>query len=81
MGWLWDLLFGKMPESGPLLRKGSSGDEVKDVQGALNSRGANLKVDGLYGKLTTDEVKKFQRENGLVEDGIVGKHTRRAMRR
>lgn len=53
-----------------LLRKGSKGNEVKALQGALH-----LYVDGIFGKLTEEAVKEFQRANGLKPDGIVGEQT------
>ena len=33
-------------------------------------------LDGIFGKLTEAGVKKFQQENGLVVDGLVGPQTR-----
>lgn len=36
-------------------------------------------VDGIYGSKTRQAVKYFQRKNGLVVDGIVGKKTAAAM--
>ncbi len=36
-------------------------------------------VDGIYGPKTKEAVKYFQRKNGLVVDGIVGKKTAAAM--
>ena len=36
-------------------------------------------VDGIYGNLTRSAVKYFQRKNGLVADGIVGKKTAAAL--
>lgn len=53
-----------------LLRKGSNGNEVKALQEALH-----LFVDGVFGKLTEEAVKEFQRTNGLKPDGIVGDKT------
>ena len=51
-------------------KKGSCGDEVKQIQHALG-----LKVDGIFGVQTERAVIKFQKENGLYADGIVGKKT------
>lgn len=53
-----------------LLRKGSNGNEVKAPWRALH-----LFVDGVFGKLTEEAVKEFQRTNGLKPDGIVGDKT------
>lgn len=54
-------------------------NEVKKIQEALNKAGRKpqLKVDGLYGPLTTNAVKWFQRKNKLSPvNGIVGKKER-----
>lgn len=50
--------------------KGCRGDDVKILQRALH-----LFVDGIFGALTEEAVKDFQKENGIVADGIVGQHT------
>lgn len=53
-----------------IIKKGSSGSEVKLVQQKLN-----LVADGIFGTLTEEAVKEFQKNNGLTVDGIVGKNT------
>ena len=53
-----------------VLKLGSRGNEVKLLQEKLN-----LKVDGIFGPLTEEAVKDFQRSNGLEVDGIVGTNT------
>lgn len=55
-------------------KKGSRGDEVKQIQLALG-----LKADGIFGIKTENAVIKFQKENGLYTDGIVGKKTLNAL--
>lgn len=52
------------------IKFGSKGEDVKKLQSYLN-----LYVDGIFGKLTEESVKQFQKENGLVSDGIVGPNT------
>lgn len=52
------------------IKVGSKGDQVKQIQQKLN-----LKVDGDFGKITETAVKKWQSENGLTADGVVGKIT------
>lgn len=52
------------------LRKGSKGDAVKLLQQALH-----LAVDGIFGKITDETVRCFQRKNNLVADGVVGATT------
>lgn len=55
---------------------GSNGDIVRNIQRVLNSlEGYNIKEDGLYGLETYNAIIKYQAENGLKQDGIVGKAT------
>ena len=54
---------------------GSSGDDVKKLQQALNSYGYSLSVDGQFGSKTQAAVKDYQKKNGLSVDGIVGEKT------
>lgn len=55
------------------LCRGSSGQEVLQVQTLLASLNYySGPLDGLYGKATEEAVKKFQRNNRLQADGIVG---------
>lgn len=49
--------------------------EVWLLQALLKCRGYNVLVDGIWGSLLTDKVKKFQTESGLDADGVVGKNT------
>ena len=53
-----------------LLKKGSTGNDVVLLQRALH-----LFADGIFGTLTCEAVKQFQKENGLQVDGIVGDKT------
>jgi hypothetical protein len=50
-------------------------DAVKELQDLLNADGFDLGVDGLFGRNTEAAVKRFQREQGLDDDGIVGPMT------
>ncbi len=54
---------------------GSSGEDVKKLQQALNSCGYKLDVDGKFGSKTQAAVKDYQKKNGLSVDGIVGEKT------
>lgn len=64
----------------PTLRRGSQGDEVADLQTILNARyGADLEVDGNFGKATEAAVKAFQKSHGLTADGVVGAKTWKAL--
>ena len=53
-----------------------SGEDVKVIQSKLNKLiSAGLKEDGKYGNASAAAVKKFQKNNKLTVDGIVGKKT------
>ena len=53
-----------------LLKKGSKGDDVKELQKLLN-----ITVDGDFGPATELAVMRFQAQQGLKTDGIVGPKT------
>ena len=66
----------------PVLRRGSSGPAVSELQVRLNlwivqsgSSLAPLVVDGIFGSRTDAAVRAFQRARGLLVDGIVGPQT------
>ena len=59
----------------PILKRGSSGDAVVELQNLLNQHGYGLNPDGKFGAKTEEAVKDFQKQNGLVADGIVGDAT------
>ena len=59
-----------------MLKNGSKGEEVKELQKALVNAGYNIKVDGIYGKQTEAAVKEYQQKNGLKVDGLAGKQTK-----
>lgn len=61
------------------LRWGSRGGAVQELQSALNSNGAGLAVDGVFGKRTHAAVKDYQSSKGLQVDGVVGPKTRAAL--
>ena len=58
------------------LYNGCKGDEVRELQDALIRLGY-LKgtADGVFGNNTENAVRKFQKKNKLVSDGIAGKKT------
>jgi hypothetical protein len=59
-----------------ILRRGSTGSEVRALQHALNARPyVHLTEDGIFGPLTEMAVCNFQRRVYLREDGIVGPQT------
>lgn len=59
-----------------LSKMGSRGNEVKAIQEKLKERGLyNGSVDGIFGSQTQAAVKKFQKQQGLTQDGIAGPAT------
>ncbi|MEP9374987.1 peptidoglycan-binding domain-containing protein [Mesorhizobium sp. KR1-2] len=65
-----------------LLKRGSSGAAVRDLQSLLNAAGAVplLLVDGDFGFKSEIAVRAFQQAAGLVIDGIVGSQTLAALK-
>ncbi len=62
------------------LRKGSSGPEVAQLQGALASLGYSVgPVDGKFGPMTEAGLKAFQRDRGITVDGTYGPQSRGAL--
>ncbi len=77
-----------IPPLNRLLRFGMTGDDVRIMQQLLNKKGYTLAATGpgapgfetpFYGFKTLAMVKKFQLENGLIPDGIVGPLTWKAL--
>ena len=56
------------------IRKGCRGNVVRTLQKALH-----LVEDGIFGDITEEAVKDFQRTNGLTPDGVVGEKTWKAL--
>lgn len=63
----------------PTLRVMDRGPAVRRLQELLNARGAELTADGIFGVMTRDAVVRFQTDNGLDADGIVGPLTWEAL--
>ncbi|HZK54259.1 MAG TPA: PQQ-binding-like beta-propeller repeat protein [Desulfosporosinus sp.] len=60
----------------PTLQRGDRGTAVITLQEKLLSFGYNSgPVDGVFGGQTDSAVRNFQRDNGLITDGIVGPKT------
>jgi putative chitinase len=59
----------------PVLGRGSQGDAVVQLQNMLRDLNFAVAIDGDFGPGTEVAVTRFQSENGLVEDGIVGPQT------
>lgn len=58
-----------------IIKEGDVGDSVAWVQWELCRHGYNLKVDKIYGKQSKLAVLLFQKDHGLLADGIVGPKT------
>lgn len=68
------------PISSSVVRSGSSGAEVRDLQRALKEKGFDPQgADGSFGASTRQAVIDFQNANGLKADGVVGPQTRAAL--
>lgn len=60
----------------PAIKYGAIGDITKLFQEKLVSLGYNTNgIDGVFGYGTKNAVSKFQKDNGLLVDGIAGKNT------
>ena len=58
-----------------VLRQGSTGGAVKIAQAGLNGKGYALVADGVFGAATDRAVRKFQSDQRLGADGIIGPRT------
>lgn len=62
-----------------LLRLGDRGDAVAVLQKMLGEKNYKVSIDKIFGKNTELAVKKFQTDNKLYADGIVGRKTWEAL--
>ncbi|WP_416137380.1 N-acetylmuramidase domain-containing protein [Halomonas sp. HK25] len=63
------------PRQDPILRRGDSGDNVRELQRRLSHAGFPLTLDGQFGPATERAVRAFQNRAGLVVDGLAGPKT------
>lgn len=78
----WNALSSCIGDGSTLLRKGSRGEAVRNLQESLISHGYSVGsygADGAFGEGTYNAVIKFQRDHGLSQDGIVGPATWNAL--
>jgi peptidoglycan hydrolase-like protein with peptidoglycan-binding domain len=62
------------------LKNGSKGEAVKELQRFLNAKlKLGLVVDGKLGPKTIAVIKTWQKEHGLVADGLIGVKTKLMM--
>lgn len=52
-----------------------NGPEIKKLQTALNSNGAKLMVDGVWGPLTYEALIKYQKDNNFEASGRLNPKT------
>ncbi len=58
-----------------IVKRGSTGPIVKELQQQLHAEGYPVVIDGIFGKETYLAVCRLQQRSGLYADGIVGKDT------
>ncbi|MEH0844224.1 peptidoglycan-binding protein [Micromonospora sp. CPCC 205711] len=63
-----------------VLRDGSRGGDVRELQTLANALDARLSVDGAFGAATAAWVRTFQTARRLTADGVVGPRTVAALR-
>ena len=63
-------MFLKGSTQHPTLKRGASGEAVKELQRLLG-----IKDDGIFGIATETSVKIYQKQHNLQIDGIVGRQT------
>jgi chitosanase len=56
-----------------------TGDDVRALQRALVAVGIDVSVDGVFGTRTDAAVRRFQMQQNLPADGVVGPRTRSAL--
>jgi len=70
---------GTVSKANGMLRMGSKGQKVRELQILLNRAGFSVVVDGDFGRATKDAVKSFQSSKRLEVDGVVGAQTMKAL--
>jgi len=58
-----------------ILKKGSQGDDVRQLQTKLKSLGFPIESDGIFGERTYNAVITLQTVFGYDQDGLVGPAT------
>lgn len=69
-----------VPIASPTVKNGSRGANAKLLQHNLNACGYRLEEDGIFGKLSTAALVRWQHANGLCPDGIYGKKSETKMK-
>lgn len=71
----------KLPSAATMLRMGSQGARVREVQQLLRRAGYAVTVDGDFGPSTKKAVIAFQKASKTTVDGVVGPKTYEALQR
>ncbi|MED3904171.1 NlpC/P60 family protein [Priestia megaterium] len=62
------------------IRKGDIGEQVRDLQSKLRNKGYyTYNIDGIFGSITEQAVRKLQADHNISTDGIVGPNTIKAL--
>lgn len=69
------LSHGPGTTSWPTIRSGATGEAVHHLQVLLKTSGYRVTIDGVFGKATAQQVRRFQKDHKLDVDGIVGTNT------
>lgn len=70
---------GEVKAADGMLRMGSKGARVRELQALLVRAGYQVKVDGDFGPSTKAALKQFQKASGLTVDGVYGPQTETAL--
>ena len=65
-----DCSYVEREQFGYLLKEGSSGEAVRNLQKALVAKGYKIGIDGTYGTMTRRAVRSYQEDNGYTGDGV-----------
>ncbi|PMR60011.1 MULTISPECIES: peptidoglycan-binding domain-containing protein [Micromonospora] len=77
----WGIADAVVPKLGDrVLRRGSTGSDVRELQTLAGRLGGDLVVDGDFGPRTESWVRDFQKAQRLTVDGVVGAQTLAALR-
>jgi peptidoglycan hydrolase-like protein with peptidoglycan-binding domain len=68
----WRSLYAGAPIDMPVLQRGSTDNAVILLQKALQVNGQAVALNGIFDTQTEAAVQGFQRQKGLVMDGVVG---------
>ncbi|MCL1850697.1 MAG: peptidoglycan-binding protein [Bacteroidetes bacterium] len=63
------------------IKKGDTGDDVKQLQEYLKKLGFNISVDKKFGPITDSFVREFQKKYNLTVDGVVDPNTWTALQK